>query len=449
MKKIADFLKGFSSKKTKIIFWIFAVIIFVSFNQSWANKNGEDKVIDKSVKEQEIEDDFYRQVPIFTEAVTLIRNGYVNETKGKDLIYGALRGMLSSLDSHSQFMDPREYKEMNLETKGEFGGVGIVISIKNNLLTVISPIEGTPAFKAGIKAGDIIVKIDGESSKDISLYKAVDKIRGETGSEVTLTIMREGARKLLDFTIVRDIIEVKAVKEAKLLTDNIGYIKLVVFNEKTNKELEEALDKLEEHGADSLILDLRNNPGGLLTASVETSSKFIKRGKLIVYTQGREKKDTMRFSSKGRQKSNSIFFDCPLVVLVNEGSASASEIVAGAIQDYQRGILLGSKTFGKGSVQTVLPLSDGSGLRLTTAKYFTPLGRCIQDKGIIPDIVAEIKEEQKAILRDKPRQKQENEKRETEEEQEQNENEENGEKVYDSQLQRAIDLLQGIKIYQK
>lgn len=290
MKKIADFLKGFSSKKTKIIFWIFAVIIFVSFNQSWANKNGEDKVIDKSVKEQEIEDDFYRQVPIFTEAVTLIRNGYVNETKGKDLIYGALRGMLSSLDSHSQFMDPREYKEMNLETKGEFGGVGIVISIKNNLLTVISPIEGTPAFKAGIKAGDIIVKIDGESSKDISLYKAVDKIRGETGSEVTLTIMREGARKLLDFTIVRDIIEVKAVKEAKLLTDNIGYIKLVVFNEKTNKELEEALDKLEEHGADSLILDLRNNPGGLLTASVETSSKFIKRGKLIVYTQGREKK---------------------------------------------------------------------------------------------------------------------------------------------------------------
>ncbi len=399
------------------------------------------------------EDNFYKEIPVFTEAITLIRQNYVKETKAKDLIYGALGGMLSSLDPHSYFMNPQEYKEMKIETKGEFGGVGIVISIKDTFLTVISPIEDTPAFKCGLKAGDMIVKIDGESTKDITLYDAVGKIRGKSGTEVILTIMREGSRELLDFTIVRDIIEVKAVKEAKLLTDKIGYIKLIVFNEKANEELEEALDRLEKEGVDSLILDLRNNPGGLLGVAVQASSKFIKKGKLIVYTEGKEKKQTMRFKSEGRRKSGNFFFTCPLIVLVNEGSASASEIVAGAIQDYHRGILLGSKTFGKGSVQTVLPLSDGSGLRLTTAKYFTPLGRCIQDEGIMPDVVAEDSQQstvysQQSTVNREPRtvtikdeEKQKGDRKDKEGEKDEKE-------TYDSQLQRAIDLLKGIKVYQ-
>ena len=399
------------------------------------------------------EDNFYKEIPVFTEAITLIRQNYVKETKAKDLIYGALGGMLSSLDPHSYFMNPQEYKEMKIETKGEFGGVGIVISIKDTFLTVISPIEDTPAFKCGLKAGDMIVKIDGESTKDITLYDAVGKIRGKSGTEVILTIMREGSRELLDFTIVRDIIEVKAVKEAKLLTDKIGYIKLIVFNEKANEELEEALDRLEKEGVDSLILDLRNNPGGLLGVAVQASSKFIKKGKLIVYTEGKEKKQTMRFKSEGRRKSGNLFFTCPLIVLVNEGSASASEIVAGAIQDYHRGILLGSKTFGKGSVQTVLPLSDGSGLRLTTAKYFTPLGRCIQDEGIMPDVVAEDSQQstvysQQSTVNREPRtvtikdeEKQKGDRKDKEGEKDEKE-------TYDSQLQRAIDLLKGIKVYQ-
>ncbi|RKY39614.1 MAG: peptidase S41, partial [Candidatus Omnitrophota bacterium] len=352
-----------------IIGLIFLLIIgfsthsFAKQKSWWAEKQGAADLQEK----EKGEDDFYQQIPIFTEAITLIRQVYVRKVSAKDLIYGALRGMLSSLDPHSQFMTPREWKEMQVETKGEFGGVGIVITIKDDLLTVISPIEDTPAFKAGIKAGDVIVKIDSKSTKGITLYDAVDKIRGKPGTEVTLTIMREGSKKLLDFVIKRDIIEVKGVKKAEVLTDHIGYIKLIVFNEKTSKELEEALNDLEQKGVDSLILDLRNNPGGLLDSAVEVASKFLKKGKLIVYTQGRAEGQTMRFYSEGRKKSDSVFFHCPLVVIVNGGSASASEIVAGAIQDHHRGILLGEKTFGKGSVQTVLPLSDGSGLRLTTA----------------------------------------------------------------------------------
>jgi len=417
-------MKGFK----KVLFLGLAIVVFTFLGVIGTNAARREEPTVKEGKQTQTEEGFYEEIPVFTEAITLIRQGYVREVSPKDLIYGALRGMLSSLDPYSQFMDPEEYEEMKVETKGEFGGVGIVITIKDNLLTVVSPIEDTPAFKAGIKAGDVIVKINGQSTKNITLYDAVDKIRGEPGTEVILTIVREGQKKLLDFTIVRGIIEVRAVKEARLLTDNIGYIRLVVFNEKTDEELEEALDKLEREKADSLILDLRNNPGGLLEAAVEASSKFIRRGKLIVYTQGREKRKMIRFTSKGRRgKNSSIFYTCPLIVLVNEGSASASEIVAGAIQDYHRGILLGTKTFGKGSVQTVLPLSDGSGLRLTTAKYFTPSGRCIQDKGIVPDIISQ-------------RANQEKEKDENDDE--------DKEEIYDPQLQRAIDLLKGIKVYQ-
>jgi len=368
------------------------------------------------------EESIYKQVPLFTDAITIIQSEYVEEVKAKDLIYGALRGMLTSLDKHSQFMDPDEYREMQVETKGEFGGLGIVITIKDNHLTIISPLDDTPAYHAGVKAGDMIVKIDGESTKDITLMEAVKKMRGKPGTDCTLTIMREDERKLLEFTITRDIIKIKSVKEARVIEDKIGYIRIVEFQQRTPRDLEKALNSLEKEGIDSLILDLRNNPGGLLETSVEVADKFIASG-VIVSTRGRIKSQDQEFVAHLRGTHP----DYPIVVLVNEGSASASEIVAGAVQDHNRGILLGTKTFGKGSVQTVVPLADGSALRLTTAEYFTPHGRCIHEVGITPDIVVEVSakppEEAEVAIVEEP---------EVE--------------VYDDQLARAIDLLKGIKV---
>lgn len=369
---------------------------------------------------QEEEGSIYKEALLFTDAISIIQAEYVEEVPSKDLIYGALRGMLASLDKHSQFMNPDEYREMQVETKGEFGGLGIVIGIKDSLLTIISPLEDTPAHRAGVKAGDKIVKIDGESTKDITLMEAVKSMRGKPGTDCALTIMREDEKKLLDFTITRDIIKIKSIKEAKIIEDKIGYIRLVEFQEKTPKELEKALDSLEKEGIDSLILDLRNNPGGLLDVAVEVADKFISEG-TIVSTRGRKKAHGQDFKSHARGTHP----EYPMVVLINEGSASASEIVAGAIHDHDRGVLLGTRTFGKGSVQTVVPLADESAVRLTTAKYFTPSGREIHEVGISPDIVVERKtppsEEEEFI-------------------------EAEGE-VYDEQLARAIDLLKGIKVW--
>ncbi|GAI91269.1 unnamed protein product, partial [marine sediment metagenome] len=272
------------------------------------------------------------------------------------LIYGALKGMLRSLDPYSQFLDPEAYKEVKVETEGQFGGLGIEISIKDGLLTIIAPIDDTPAYQVGLKADDRIVKIEGEVTRDITLMEAVKKLRGKPGTQVTVTIMREGAQKLLDFTITRDIIKIKSIRKAKLFEDNIGYVRLSEFQEKSPQDTEAALRKLEKGGMDSLILDLRNNPGGLLDSAVRVTEKFIPPGKVIVSTRGRGARQDMVFKSrtKGRHRKY------PLIVLISKGSASGSEILAGAIQDYDRGILLGTKTFGKGSVQTVIPLADGS-----------------------------------------------------------------------------------------
>lgn len=322
----------------------------------------------------------YEELKTFSEVLTQVQKSYVDETKVKDLVQGAIRGMLSTLDPHSAYMTPDMYKEMQVETKGEFGGVGIQIGVKENRLAVIAPIEGTPAYRAGIKPGDFITKVNDETTKDLTLMDAVQKMRGPKGSKVNLTIQRDGTPDPLQFTLVRDTIKIESVKSKVL--DNIGYVRLTQFQESTGRDLSKVLKQFREQKLQSTILDLRNNPGGLLTASVEVSEQFLPAGKLVVYTKGRESKKD-EWIAKGKDQMD----DSPMIILINEGSASASEIVAGALQDYGRAVIVGTTSFGKGSVQTILPLGDGSGLRLTTAKYYTPKGRSIQSTGITPDIV--------------------------------------------------------------
>ena len=322
----------------------------------------------------------YEELKTFSEVLTQVQKSYVDETKVKDLVQGAIRGMLSTLDPHSAYMTADMYKEMQVETKGEFGGVGIQIGVKENRLAVIAPIEGTPAHRAGVKAGDFITKVNDETTKDLTLMDAVQKMRGPKGSKVNLTIQREGVPEALQFTLVRDTIKIESVKSKVL--DNIGYVRLTQFQESTGRDLSKVLKQFKEQKLQSTILDLRNNPGGLLTSAVEVSEQFLPSGKLVVYTKGRESKKD-EWVSKGKDQMD----DSPMIILVNEGSASASEIVAGALQDYGRAVIVGTTSFGKGSVQTILPLGDGSGLRLTTAKYYTPKGRSIQSTGITPDIV--------------------------------------------------------------
>lgn len=394
---------------------------------------------------KESKDDLYSQLELLTDAITLVRSEYVEDVESKDLIYGALKGMLSALDPYSQFMDPDTYNEIKVETEGVFGGLGIEISIKDDLLTIISPLDDTPAFRAGLKAGDRIVKINDESTKDITLIEAVKKMRGKPGTSVTLTILRDKEKKLLERTITRAIIKIKSIKDVKLLEDKIGYIKLVEFQENSPGELEKSLGELEKEGMDSLILDLRNNPGGLLNVAVEVTDAFLSPDKMIVSTKGRLNNQSLEFKSKSRHKH----LDFPMVVLVNGGSASGSEIVAGAIQDHKRGIILGTKTFGKGSVQTVIPLRDGSALRLTTSKYFTPSGRSIHDLGITPDVVVEL-EEAKAEKTENSVdvfEKIEKEEKKPKDKAESRVDLEQKIEEYDSQLVRAIDLIKGIKVY--
>jgi carboxyl-terminal processing protease len=323
----------------------------------------------------------YEELKTFTEVLALVQKHYVEDVKSKDLVYGAIRGMLSTLDPHSAFMPPDVYKEVQVETKGEFGGVGIQIGMKENRLTVIAPIDGTPAERAGVKAGDFIIKVNEESTKDMTLLDAVQKMRGQKGTKVTLTIQREGVAEPLVFGLVREVIKIESVR-FKMLEGNIGYVRLTQFQDQSSKDVASAVRKLREQKMQSLILDLRNNPGGLLNSAVEVSEQFVGLNRLIVYIKTREgKKDD--YTSHIKEPPD----DYPIIVLVNEGSASASEIVAGALQDWGRAVVVGVQTFGKGSVQTILPLGDGSGLRLTTAKYYTPKGRSIHGVGITPDIL--------------------------------------------------------------
>ena len=326
----------------------------------------------------------YEDLKVFSDVLGLLQKEYVEETNSKDLIYGAIKGMLETLDPHSAFMPPDMYKEMQEETKGRFEGLGIEITMKDGVLTVVSPVEDTPAFKAGIQAGDQILKIEGEFTKNLTLMDSVKRLRGPKGSKVTITIMREGFTKPREFTVIRDVIPVRSVRH-ELLEKHYGYIRVSQFQEKTDSEFEKAMKALEEENKGplkGLILDLRNNPGGLLDQAVKVADRFIDSG-LTVSVEGRREDQKMKFYA---HHEGSIGHQV-LVVLVNGGSASGAEIVAGAIQDHGRGILLGTHTFGKGSVQTIFPLKDGSGLRLTTARYYTPNGRSIQAKGIVPDII--------------------------------------------------------------
>jgi carboxyl-terminal processing protease len=326
----------------------------------------------------------YEELKIFTEVLSYVEANYVEEVKPQKLIYGAIRGMLRTLDPHSSFMPRDVYREMQVETEGQFGGLGIEITIRDDILTVVSPIEGTPAFRAGIQAGDKIVTVKGESTKDMSLIEAVKQLRGPVDTSVTIGIMREGFTEPKEFTLTRAIIQIKSVR-SKVLPDHIGYVKLRSFHKNTSEELDEALQDFDERHVSAVVLDLRNNPGGLLEQAIAVTDKFIEGGQLIVYTKGRLANQNM----KGYSKTQGSHPNVPMAILVNGGSASASEIVAGALQDLKRATIIGTKTFGKGSVQTIIPLSDGSGLRLTTAKYYTPKGRMIHHKGIIPDIVVE------------------------------------------------------------
>jgi len=295
---------------------------------------------------------------------------------------GAINGMIRSLDPHSAFMTPDLYKELEVETQGQFGGIGIEIMILKEVLTVVSPIEDTPAFNAGIKPGDQILKIDGKSTKDITTVEAVQKLRGPKDTKVTISILRENMAAPKDITLTRAVIQIKSVKFKKL-EDRIGYIRIAAFQERTVEDLRKALKDLNEKNnpLKGLVLDLRNDPGGLLTQAVEVSDVFLKEG-TIVSTRGRVK--SMESKSTARDDNNEI--GCPIVVLVNEGTASAAEIVAGALQDNGRALIMGTQTFGKASVQTVIPLEGGSALKLTTARYYTPKGRSIQAEGITPDI---------------------------------------------------------------
>jgi carboxyl-terminal processing protease len=380
----------------------------------------------------------YENLKLFTEVLSIIQSQYVDEVPSKDLVYGAIKGTLRGLDPHSSFLDPEMYKEMQVETSGSFGGLGIEITLKDDILTVVAPIEGTPAYRAGIHPGDRIVKIEGITTKDMQLTDAVKRMRGKPGTKVTISVVREGWTEPKDFEITREQIRVQSVKSMQL-EPGIEYIRLRQFQEQTANDLDAALEKYsKEQKIQGLILDLRNNPGGLLTASVEVAEKFLEGGRLVVYTEGRVRNQNMRFTANAKR----IYPDFPIVVLVNQGSASASEIVAGALQDWGRAVVLGTQTFGKGSVQTIIPLTDGSGLRLTTAKYFTPKGRSIHGKGIAPDILVEQPKVTAAppstapsgespapgaVIPDNP---QELVKR-------------------DAQLQRALDLLKGLKILDK
>ena len=393
-------------------------------------------------------DDPYPSLRLFGYVMEKVRKDYVGgqDLKYQDLVYGALKGMINTLDPHSEFMEPEKFKELQNDTQGAFGGLGIVISMKDNFITVIAPMEDSPGFKAGIMSGDRIVKIDGKSTEKMSLQDAVKQLRGEPGTEVKISILRPSTGRVKDYTLSRAVINMDMVKdingkkEFPLGDNKIGYIRLVQFGEKTSNELEAALKKLKEQGMQALVLDLRWNPGGLLDQAVEVCEKFLARGSLIVTTEGRNPSQNSVRKARGRgDELNGM----PMVVLVNLGSASASEIVAGCLQDTKRAIILGEKSFGKGSVQSIIPLEampDGtSALRLTTAKYYTPSHKVIHEEGITPNIVVPLTDEQERDIQMKqaPGGIQSLEQKERE----------RVLNTRDPQLDRATDLLKGITLF--
>jgi carboxyl-terminal processing protease len=320
----------------------------------------------------------YASLKQFSHVLDMVEKSYVQEIDREKLIQGAIKGMLKNLDPHSAYLDKDAFQEMEVETQGEFTGVGIEITIQDGRLTVVSPIEGTPAYKAGLKAGDTILKINGEPTRDITIMDAVDKIRGPKGTEVELTVLHEDENQPVTITVERDVIPMQSVKTRDMGAGYV-YARISNFNQKTTDDLRQALEQREKWKG--IVLDLRNNPGGLLDQAVSVADMFLSQGK-IVYTKGRVKQARMSFSADRQEKD----VEAPIVVLVNAGTASAAEIVAGALQDHKRALVVGQQSFGKGSVQTIIPLQKNRGIKLTTARYYTPSGNSIQAQGIIPDI---------------------------------------------------------------
>jgi carboxyl-terminal processing protease len=358
--------------------WVGAVAVAALVGVLLSGRGGVEKV-------GAVPKESYEGLETFTNILSIVQKNYVDEVEMKQLVEGAINGMLGALDPHSAYLTPDLYRELQVDTRGSFGGLGIEITNRNGVLTVVSPIEDTPAYRAGVKSGDQIIKIDGEFTKDMTLVDAVKKMRGPKETKVTLTLKREGAAEFFDVTLTREVIKIQSVK-SKMLDKGYGYVRVTQFQERTDDDLERALKSLDKEagGLQGLVLDLRNDPGGLLTQAVKVADLFLDSG-LVVYTDGRLENQKQKYFAH----RPGTWSDFPMVVLVNGGSASASEIVAGALQDHKRALVLGTQTFGKGSVQTILPLDDSSALRLTTARYYTPSGRSIQATGIVPDIVME------------------------------------------------------------
>ena len=394
--------------------------------------------------------DVYKQLNLFGEVYERVRSEYVEEIKDKDLIEAAINGMLQSLDPHSSYLNADNFEEMKVQTKGEFGGLGIEVTMENGLVKVVSPIDETPAAKAGILSGDFISHIDDEAVMGLTLSEAVDKMRGAINTPIIITVIREG-KEPFNVKIVRDIIKITSVKTK--VYDDIGYLRITSFTQKTYKNLVKEFSVLEKEmnsNIKGLVLDLRNNPGGLLDQAVSVSDAFLNRGE-IVSTRGRESNAEQRFNASKGDITKGI----PIVVLINGGSASASEIVAGALQDHKRGILMGTASFGKGSVQTIIPVSSRGAIRLTTARYFTPSGRSIQAKGIDPDIY--VPQSKVEVIENNNSRKESNLRGHLDEKSSEsdtnviNNNSEIDEKdtksLNDYQLNRAIDLLKSISVY--
>ena len=426
--------------KIFIISFIFVILIFYNnFLTSTSDAANEN-------------DDVYQQLNMFGEVYERVRREYVEEVTNKELIEAAIEGMLQSLDPHSSFMNADSFKDMQVQTKGEFGGLGIEVSMEEGLVKVVSPIDDTPAFHAGIQAGDFIIEIDGESVVGMSLGDAVDKMRGKINTEIVITILREN-KEPFEVKIIRDKIKIQSVRARK--EGNVAYLRITSFNEKTKRGLLENMKKLKDQIGENItgvILDLRNNPGGLLEQAIAVSDAFLNQGE-IVSTRGRISRGQQRFNATKGDISDGL----PIVVLINSGSASASEIVAGALQDHKRAIIMGTTSFGKGSVQTIIPIQKHSAMRLTTARYYTPSGRSIQATGIIPDIIVkqskieELKsfsERRESDLRghlDNPS----NLKNDNSDTTEKADNEDDKDNFVDYQLNRALDLLEGISFYNK
>lgn len=329
----------------------------------------------------------YQQLEILANVLSIVQENYIEELDPEKGIEGAIKGMLSSLDPHSSYLTQEDFRELQDETQGSFSGIGIEVIIKNGVLTIISPIEGSPGDAAGLKANDLIMKIDGVNTSEMSSEQAIKKLRGKKGSKITISIFREGWNELHDIEIVRDIISMRSVK-GYFITPGLAYTRISNFQSHTTKDYKKRLIALDQQTPiQGLILDLRNNPGGLLNQAVAISDLFLDQG-LIVYTKGRTQEQNMTFHATDTDAN----YGFPIIVLVNEGTASAAEIVSGALQDHKRAIIVGTRSFGKGSVQTIIPLNDGNGLKLTTAKYYTPSGRSIQEKGIAPDVEVQLYE---------------------------------------------------------